>query len=505
MDTFEKGVFNAEIKSTSNLNDNSTEGVKPIWAREINPFSADAAKCPGCGSNLVFDPNFQSMVCNNCGGLFHPKTLTRISESKSFEIGDMSKEDEERHEISCNSCGAKIVADKNTSATSCPFCGSPALIISRLSRKFEPDYIIPFKYGKEEAKKEFIKWAKSNKFIQSGFASKQNIENITGIYVPFWLVDAECSMNIDGIGNLLMEKPSIAQFDVHRECSLLFSKIPFDGSRKWDDTLMEAIEPYDYKDLKPYHDSQGYLSGFMAERYDLTHIKMSKRIVGRIKRFIREESKEIVLEYDRFTLSEDKSLVDKMDFYYCLAPIWFVNYNYNGTKYQFVMNGQTGRVAGDVPISIPKKAGFYAGIIAAMIALAAVVLVLCGFVLGGVTTGSEIDSRIRLIACAFILSPVIFAESFLYYFMKEFRFQRDMEMDKPKASEYIVNTKYEDLIKKDKMMMPFNNEDTYEDIMWDKKHPNTKDNVAIKYSLQIIRAFERGARRASLRRRRGWF
>lgn len=510
MDTFEKGVFNADLKNTSNLNDNETEGVKPIWAREVNPFSADNPKCPGCGNNLVFNPDLQGMVCDRCGGMFHAKTLNRIAESKSFEVGELTAKDEAQHEITCNSCGAQIVADKNTSATSCPFCGSPALIIGRLSRKFEPDYIIPFKFGKEEAQKAFLKWGRSNKFIRSDFVSHKNIENITGIYVPFWLTDAECTMVINGTGNLVLSDNMISSFDVSRACTINFDKIPFDGSKKWDDTLMEAIEPFDYKDMKPYSEGQGYISGFMAERYDIPHIKMSRRIVGRIKRYIREEANMMAIEYDRFSIFEDNSTVEKMNFYYCLAPIWFVNYNYNGQKYQFVMNGQTGTVAGDVPISFIKKAAFNVAVIIATILVSAALLTGAWLLLTKITHYHERYSvrNIPWDIGAFIafqsLCGVIFVVTFVYYYLKNFKYQRDLDNAKPKSSQYVRNTRYSDLIRRDELVNSFRNEELYKEIMWAKKHPHLKDNMMLNYAFMVVRGFCKLVAGLAKSRRR-WF
>ena len=89
-------------------------------------FSANSVKCPNCGSNLIFDPIRGECICNNCGGVFDPDTLDKVgafgfvNPERDYDgTIEISKEDAERVEIVCNSCGAQIVTDKNTASTFC--------------------------------------------------------------------------------------------------------------------------------------------------------------------------------------------------------------------------------------------------------------------------------------------------------------------------------------------------------------------------------------------------
>ena len=131
-------------------------GEKKDKGREES-LTADSAKCPTCGSNIVYEPQLDSMLCHNCGNLYDPNgleprgSLGINTEHDYAGDGDMSEEDKKRHEIECNSCGAVLVADENTVSTMCPFCGSPALITRRMTREFKPDYIVPFKIDREQA------------------------------------------------------------------------------------------------------------------------------------------------------------------------------------------------------------------------------------------------------------------------------------------------------------------------------------------------------------------
>ena len=131
-------------------------------------LTADSLKCPSCGSNITYEPELGSMLCRNCGNVYSAAMMEPLGSfgiSKEHDYmgdGDMSDEDKKRHEIVCNSCGAALITDENTMSTICPFCGSPALITQRMSREFKPDYIVPFKIDKDEAKKITIDRAKQS-------------------------------------------------------------------------------------------------------------------------------------------------------------------------------------------------------------------------------------------------------------------------------------------------------------------------------------------------------
>ncbi|MCQ2482434.1 MAG: zf-TFIIB domain-containing protein [Clostridia bacterium] len=351
-----------KAKGNSNAAEDDTPYIQSPF-RSINHMSADSVKCPGCSCNMIYKPEIKGLICNSCGGIYKANDLTMITASRTYDEGELTDINDNQNEITCNNCGAHIVADKNTSATTCAFCGSPALIVGRLSRKFEPDYIIPFKINKEEAANRLIEWAKLNKNIPKSFYSKDNIEKITGIYVPFWLTDAECSVTVDGEGLKVNGSGSSGElYRITREYNMHCRMVPFDGSIKWNDCLMRAIEPFDYKEMALYRESQASLSGFMAERFDLPYYEMTDTIYGRIEGFSFRKASGLIdglAEYSKTRIYNVSTFVDKMDFYYCLAPIWFINYNYRGEKYQFVVNGQTGKVAGEAPISAAKMRLYY--------------------------------------------------------------------------------------------------------------------------------------------------
>jgi len=361
---------------------------------------ADSIKCPNCSGNLVFDADRQVMYCDYCMSTFNPSELknTILPETDAdTNAGERIRSEKAKTKIRkalgddgqvfvCNACGASVVADKNTSATFCAFCGSPALINQRLTDEFSPDYIIPFEYGKDEAVNKFFKWCKGGRWTPIDFVSKKNIEKLTGLYVPFWLYNVESSVDIAGegvsehsvtVGNTTTVTTSYYQ--VGRKSNLAWNKIPLDGATRIDDELMEAIEPFRYKDMKKF--DPVYMQGFFAERYDLSGDDLKPRLIDRVKKYITQEISPTVKQYNKsFKVTSDDSVIYEPEMLYAMLPVWFLHYKYSGKDYYFCMNGQTGEVAGVAPVSWIKRLVLFCSVLAILAVIARIII---GFILGG--------------------------------------------------------------------------------------------------------------------------
>ena len=375
---------------------------------------ADTIKCPNCGSNLKFDPDTQKLGCDFCGASFDPSLFedevkelmsdkpspsvmqeqpsgtvpeedvkTEVSEAigpsdeaaKAAAAG--TTREGEQVEFVCNSCGARVVTDKNTSATFCAFCGSPALVGQRLTNEFKPQYMIPFKVSRKKAENAFLKWAGGGKWTPFGFVSKENVQKLTGLYVPFWLFDIKSHIDIEASAEDISYSGSYCTtkyYEVTRQGDVEWKNIPLDGETRIDDKLMEAIEPFDFGKMIPY--DYDYIPGFYADRYDQDAQALAKRATERgIAGMDQVIKSSIGKKYDRHKITKNRSTITSMAANYALLPVWFMAYKYHNKMYYFAMNGQTGEVAGQVPVSTIKKTGFF------FIALA-VAAVIARFVLG---------------------------------------------------------------------------------------------------------------------------
>ena len=351
---------------------------------------ADTIKCPNCSANLFFEPSSGKLECVYCGGSFDPATFEKAvdelssdtesskaepventeqspetSESRQSDDDNLVTEDsKDTQQFVCKSCGGTVVTSLNTSASFCPFCGSPALIGERLTGEFKPKFIIPFKYSKEDAENAFLKWCKGGRWTPVKFVSKSNIEKLTGIYVPFWLFDIDYQLDVvsecrsDSVSHSGNKTTTTMRFyNVNNKGNYMWRKIPFDGETRLDDTLMEAIEPFNYDQLIPY--DYNYLPGFYADKYDQNVEALKERAIKRVKSYQSVKFKELTKKYDKVTVKEDRSKITNMTAHYALLPVWFMNYKYLGRNYAFAMNGQTGEVAGIRPVSIVKRIIFF--------------------------------------------------------------------------------------------------------------------------------------------------
>lgn len=351
----------------------------------ISVFSSNAKKCPSCGANLIFNPRAEGLACTSCGCVFDPKTMDMkwsmgmTNPELEYGIDDvLSNDDQGRVEIVCNSCGAQIVTDKNTSSTVCTFCGSPALITRRLTREFHPDNIIPFEIDRNTAVELFKKHCEGISHLPRDFTSAKTLKKITGLYVPTWLISCKVTASVIGRahedpdydrakeegrarGRAMLAGASnsndpvilndLDAYSVRGKVRFQLNDVPFDGERQIANRIMEAAEPFDYSRMVPFNGS--YLQGFYASKYDEQPKDMNDRIVRRLDRYTMKICEMADFGFKSFKVTEHDPTPLYTDFTikYCMLPVWFLHYEYNGRDYQYVINGQTGKVSGEFPYS----------------------------------------------------------------------------------------------------------------------------------------------------------
>lgn len=350
-------------------------------------------KCPCCDAGLIFGNDTQQLTCQYCDNTFDIQTVKAYQESQTVtskeEIlwEDSQKEEwspEEQESVrvfQCPSCGAELITDENTAATFCPYCDNPTILPSRLSGGLKPDSVIPFQTGKEDAKAAFLKLCKGKPLLPKEFTAEQRLEKITGMYVPFWLYD--CSAEFDSsykatkVRQWSDSKYNYVKTDhflLRRSGSAEFIGIPMDGSEKMDDAFMESIEPYDYSSLTAF--DTAYLSGYLADKYDVPSEDGNQRIRQRVDRSVEDQLQASFLGYTTVLNTGKQLKIDHSKARYVLLPVWMLNTRYRDKTYTFVMNGQTGKMTGSFPICPKRSAAWFAGISAGVTLLALLVQML---------------------------------------------------------------------------------------------------------------------------------
>ena len=355
-------------------------------------------KCPACGGGLKFDAASGNMVCEYCDSVFTLEELKRReSEVQHGTVADPNapvepeqnvdadwdyQETEEKGDFVsflCPSCGAEIIGDATTAATECIYCGNPTVLTQQLTGIFRPDYVIPFRQDKKAAKESLKRLCEGKKLLPKFFLEESHIDKISGVYVPYWLFDCDTQGSIDFdatrsemYSDSRYNYTRTNHFRVTREATMSFQNLPVDGSEKLDAKYTEAIEPYDYSELKPY--DHAYLSGYLADKYDVDAEAAMPRANERVLQSATAAIMATVDEYSTVTPLRQNIQVKNGKVSYALLPIWFLNTKFKGETYTFAMNGQTGKVIGDLPVDKGKYwrwvLGLGAGITVAITAIA---------------------------------------------------------------------------------------------------------------------------------------
>ena len=324
-------------------------------------------------------------------------------ENANLHIEGWGKGSGKLHRFICRSCGAELIFDDTTAATSCPYCGNPTVIPGQFEIGRKPDLIIPFRYAREQAKAKLKDYYKGKVLLPKAFLDENHMEEMKGVYVPFWMYNktvhgdmsfqaTRSETHIEGD----FEVTRTQHFVVRRSGQVDFTRIPTDASRSMPDDLMDSIEPYDYKDLRPF--SMEYLPGYLANRYDVDEKEDQKRADTRACNSTAEVLRDSVNGYSTVNETGRNMQVQQRKTEYALLPVWLLHTKWQGKDFVFAMNGQTANMTGDLPISGGKLAAFFAGIGAVLSLLSCLIIYAAGY-----------ESYMIGIIFAFIISGVICA------------------------------------------------------------------------------------------------
>ena len=356
-------------------------------------------QCPSCTGPLRFDGKSGRLQCDYCGSSFSVQEIEAVYKDKDEAVAAASQQAQAENidlegewstgsnwaaeqglkAYSCPSCGAELICDATTAATSCPYCGNPSVVPGQLSNMLRPDYVIPFKLSKEDAKAALKKYYGGKKLLPRAFSDQNHIEEVKGVYVPFWLIDGTAEADMEFQGTRVTSIPqgdymvtTTDYFRVRRSGTVSFEKIPVDASSKMPDEHMDAIEPFDYSELKPF--SNAYLPGFLAERYDMEPEQCYDRADVRAGNTAAELVAQSVTGYNSVIPQGKQLRIRRGRVSYALLPVWMLSTRWNGENYLFAMNGQTGKLIGDLPVSNWRELSWFAGITGGVAALIAALL-----------------------------------------------------------------------------------------------------------------------------------
>lgn len=347
-------------------------------------------KCPCCGAGLAFSGAEQKLSCEYCDGTFELEAVKEYNEALSDVIEDGFQWDEQQasqlteddqsnmHSFICNSCGGQLITESTTAATFCPYCENPTIIPSRVVGGLRPDAVIPFKTTKEDAKAAFLKLCKGKRLLPKDYTASHRLEKITGMYVPFWLYDCDSKLNgqfkatrVHSWSDSRYIYTKTDHYMLTRNASAAFTEIPMDGSSKMDNAIMESIEPFNMTDAVDF--DTAYLSGFLADKYDVEAQLGEERIRQRVSNTMDDLIRPSLSGYNSVIPSSRQLQVNHSKAKYVLLPVWVLHSKYKDQTYIFAMNGQTGKITGTLPIDNAKMWSWFTSVAAGVTLLVSLI------------------------------------------------------------------------------------------------------------------------------------
>ena len=319
-------------------------------------------KCPCCDGAIEFDSTAQKMKCPYCGTEIEMEAL-QPQEQQTEEMnwdtaagGEWQPGETEGLRVyTCQTCGGEIVADETTGAAECPFCGNPVVMTGQFAGDLKPDLVIPFKIDKKAAIAKLQELYKGKILLPKVFKDQNHIKEVKGLYVPVWLFDTDADARVLYNASTVRtwsdrnyNYTETSYFSVTRGGSIGFENVPVDGSTKMDDTMMESIEPYDLSAAVDFQTA--YLSGYLADKYDVDAEASIQRANERIKRSTEDAFASTVQGYATVIPTSSSIWLNNGRARYALLPVWILNTQWNGQKFTFAINGQTGKIVGDLPM-----------------------------------------------------------------------------------------------------------------------------------------------------------
>jgi predicted RNA-binding Zn-ribbon protein involved in translation (DUF1610 family) len=337
--------------------------------------------CPACGTT---NPDFKSPATAKATDAW-----PAASDAQVHEPSPLSKV------LQCKTCGAEVATDPNQRSYVCPFCDSTYVVEvpAEQSGRQRPEFVIGFAITPEQAQEKFRTWLAENSWYRPGDLVVASIaDKLKGVYLPFWsfsmLAQSRWQAQIgeywfrtehytttDAKGNVQHHTRQVQETEwwpLSGRHHRYYSGYLVSGSRGLPQGQSLRIQPFNLPALKRYEPY--FLAGWMAEEYSVAR---DEALVLCQQEFQRQEQQNIAAFLPGDTHS---GLAVETDFSQensdlCLLPIFILSYRYKDKVYRFLLNGQTGKSAGDKPVS-GTRIGIAVGVALGIIALIVVIVII---------------------------------------------------------------------------------------------------------------------------------
>ena len=313
-----------------------------------------ATLCKNCSHALVFDPSSQKLVCSSCGSSFKPEEIEAESkeyrqdlkaESMESVYGEKDGKYMDCYVYTCSECGGEIIINGSEASTTCVYCGNPNVVFSRIARQKCPEYVLPFTITKEKAISLVREQLKKGIFVPREIKNF-SIECVRGIYIPYWVVNADFADAVVVKGQVKQGKNSVTRY-FGRAGTMKINNLPIDASKALSDESSSRLEPFSMTRLKRF--DEDYLAGFYSNVSDVTYSDLRWAVLKRASEYFEEEAIDDVSASSKKVIKTSPSLKLDNDMIYAMLPAWFISFKYKGKHNTILVNGDTGKVVCGLP------------------------------------------------------------------------------------------------------------------------------------------------------------
>lgn len=312
-------------------------------------------ECPNCGGNLIFDIPSQQLACGYCQTHLDPYSYEKDHDAVVTDTYDATI-------FTCPQCGGEILSAQNEATGWCSFCGAHTILDSRLSKEKRPDYLIPFKVTKDDCKKAYGKMMQHAYFAPKELRDPQWIDNFRGIYMPYWvyMITQQGHSVIKGKRVHHQGNYTITDYyDLHSDMNNYYKGLSFDASASFADSISESIAPFDVRGMRAFTPS--LLCGFYADTADVPPDLYNTDAMD-IANDTTFQQMDRVPQFKSISVSKpaDTNAANNALCTRCtqidnaMFPVWFMAYRNKDRVAYATVNGQTGKVAADLPVDTKK-------------------------------------------------------------------------------------------------------------------------------------------------------
>ena len=409
-------------------------------------MSTATYNCPCCGAPLAYSGESGKLECASCANSYEMDAIKAMEAAGSddrlefrraggdFDVGDAAQ----MQAFICQSCGAELMTEDTTTATECPYCGSPTILPERIQGGVKPEKVIPFTVTKEQAQKQFEEYFKGKRLLPNIFLNSRNrIAEMRKLYVPYWLFDCDARASIAYDAEKRSterrgewEITHTRHYLVQRGGRMGFDSIPVDGIEKLDNKITESLEPYDLSAAVPFQPA--VLAGAMADCADVEAEACEKRAAERVENSVSQAMRDTVTGYSSVSERSRNIQSDNGTATPVLMPVWLITTQKEGKTYTFAINGQTGKLTCDVPADTKKSLLWGGGVFAGVLAIIALVLALAGAIGSGTILMAVIAALIVALVVVGVLKGQLkqaVHESAAANYVREGSFKLDVKLD----------------------------------------------------------------------------